>query len=247
MRRTLLGVWAHPDDEAYTTAGLMAEFRARGDRVVIVTATLGEHGTNDPETWPPARLAVRRHTELRNSLAALDVDELHLLGYEDGDCERHDGTETIAGHIARIDPDVIVTFGPDGLTGHPDHLAVSRWATDAWAATRPDADLWYVTLTPEFHRQWGPVNEQVGLFAEQPEPPCTEPAGVAHHVALRGDALDRKMAALRAHCSQTQPLIDAVGFDVYREWWRNEWFRRADRRTPAAATASAAAPQSGRG
>src|SRR4051794_33047690 len=68
-RRTLLGVWAHPDDEAYLSAGLMAEFRRRGDRVVVVTATLGEHGTADPETWPPARLAAQRHRELRNSLA----------------------------------------------------------------------------------------------------------------------------------------------------------------------------------
>ena len=47
-RRTLLGVWAHPDDEAYLSAGLMAEFRRRGDRVVVVTATLGEHGTERP-------------------------------------------------------------------------------------------------------------------------------------------------------------------------------------------------------
>src|SRR3954463_8054481 len=77
--RTLLGVWAHPDDEAYLSAGLMAAFRRRGDRVVVVTATLGELGTSDPDTWPPLQLAARRHAELRNSLAALDVDEFHLL------------------------------------------------------------------------------------------------------------------------------------------------------------------------
>src|SRR4051794_10788189 len=136
-QRTLLGVWAHPDDEAYMSAGLMAEFRRRGDRVVVVTATLGEHGTADPATWPPARLAAVRHCELRNSLAALDVDELRLLGYEDGDCERHDATAIIAGHIADIRPDLIVTFGPDGMTGHPDHRAVSRWTTDAWAMSQP--------------------------------------------------------------------------------------------------------------
>ena len=69
-RRTLLGVWAHPDDEAYLSAGLMAEFRRRGDRVVVVTATLGERGTSDPVAWPPERLAVLRERELRSSLAA---------------------------------------------------------------------------------------------------------------------------------------------------------------------------------
>jgi LmbE family N-acetylglucosaminyl deacetylase len=82
-RRTLLGVSAHPGDEAYTSAGPMATFGRRGDGVAVITATLGEHGTNDPDTWPPGRLAELRHTELRNSLAALHIDELHLAGGSD--------------------------------------------------------------------------------------------------------------------------------------------------------------------
>src|SRR5688500_12111289 len=57
---TILGVWAHPDDEAYLTAGLMALARRQGNDVVVATATLGEHGTDDPAAWPPARLADRR-------------------------------------------------------------------------------------------------------------------------------------------------------------------------------------------
>jgi LmbE family N-acetylglucosaminyl deacetylase len=58
----------------------MATFGRRGDGVAVITATLGEHGTNDPDAWPPGRLAELRHTELRNSLAALHIDELHLAG-----------------------------------------------------------------------------------------------------------------------------------------------------------------------
>ena len=156
--RTLLGVWAHPDDEAYLSAGLMHTFRQRGDRVVIVTATLGEHGTSDPESWPPRRLAARRQTELRNSLAALDVDELRLLGYEDGRCADQDGTDVVAAHIADFEPDLIVTFGPDGLTGHPDHQAVGRWTTAARALVRPSSALWYVTFTADFLQRCDHVN-----------------------------------------------------------------------------------------
>jgi LmbE family N-acetylglucosaminyl deacetylase len=230
--RTLLGVWAHPDDEAYMSAGLMAEFRRRGDRVVIVSATLGEHGTSDPMSWPPSRLAARRHAELRNSLAVLDIDEIRLLGYEDGDCRHHDGTKTIARHIAEVRPDLIVTFGPDGLTGHPDHRAVSRWATDARAAVRPNADLWYATLTPEFHQEWGAVNEQIGFWMDQSEPPCTEHADLAHHVVLDDELLDLKVASLRAHVSQTAPLIEHLGSATYRRWWATESFRSADLSTP---------------
>ena len=226
-RRTLLGVWAHPDDEAYLSAGLMAEFRRSGGRVVLVTATLGERGTDDPHTWPPARLAALRHRELRRSLAAVGVDELHLLGFEDGRCNERDGTDAIAAHIANIAPDLIVTFGPDGLTGHPDHRAVSQWTTRAWAATRPAATLWYATLSSDFHQRWGEINDQIGLWADQPDPPCDDPAELAHNVTLTDDLLDQKIAALRAHESQTRGLIDLLGHATYREWWRTESFRSA--------------------
>ena len=227
-QRTLLGVWAHPDDEAYLSAGLMAEFRHHGDRVVVVTATLGELGTSDPATWPPERLAKRRHFELCNSLAAVGVDELRLLGYADGMCDRGDGTAAIAAHIADVEPDLIVTFGPEGMTGHPDHRAISRWTTDAWASTRPSADLWYATLTPHFHERWGSLNDQIGLWADQPELPCTDVNELARHTRLPKSLLNLKMAALRAHASQTQPLIELVGDATYREWWRAESFRKAD-------------------
>ena len=138
--RTLLGVWAHPDDEAYLSAGLMAEFSRRGDRVVVVTATLGERGTSDPLAWPPEQLAPVRRAELRRSLAAVGVEEFHLLGLPDGDCEQHDATDAIAGFITVLQPDLVVTFGPDGMTGHPDHRAVSRWTTQAMDVAGPGTD-----------------------------------------------------------------------------------------------------------
>ena len=83
---TVLGVWAHPDDEAFLTAGLMAAARDNGQRVVCVTATLGERGTPDALRWPPGRLGPTRVHELRASLAALGVSEHHLLGVPDGGC-----------------------------------------------------------------------------------------------------------------------------------------------------------------
>jgi LmbE family N-acetylglucosaminyl deacetylase len=237
-RRTLLGVWAHPDDEAYTSAGLMAEFRRRGDRVVVITATLGEHGTSDPDMWPPAALAERRHAELRTSLATLGVEELHVLGYEDGSCALGDGTEAIARHIADVEPDIVVTFGPDGMTGHPDHRAVSRWTTDAWIATLPTAELWYATVTPDFHQRWGPINDQIGLWSEQPEPPSTTAADLARNTRLPDDLLDLKVAALVAHTSQTRSLIEMLGPATFREWWRTESFRQADARVSATLTST---------
>jgi LmbE family N-acetylglucosaminyl deacetylase len=225
--RTLLGVWAHPDDEAYLTAGLMLEYTSRGDRVVLLTATSGEHGTDDPVQWPPEVLARHRRRELRDSLAALGVHESHFLGLEDGTCAAADETDEIARLIREIEPDVIVTFGPDGMTGHPDHLAVSRWTTDAWATTASDAELWYATLTPEFHARWGHLNAQIGLWSGQPHPPSTRRDELRHVVSLSGARLDAKIAALLAHHSQTGPLVERVGLRAFRRWWATEVFRSA--------------------
>src|SRR3954462_9589242 len=88
---TLLGVWAHPDDEAYLSAALMAIVRHSGQRVVVVTATAGGDGTSepargDPAGGPPAVLARHRRKELAASLAAVGVHEHHWLCYEDGTC-----------------------------------------------------------------------------------------------------------------------------------------------------------------
>ena len=77
---TVLGVWAHPDDEAYLSAGLMALARDNGQRVVCVTATRGELGTPDPAAWPPDRLAAERTRELACSLAILGVTRAPMAG-----------------------------------------------------------------------------------------------------------------------------------------------------------------------
>jgi hypothetical protein len=118
---TVLGIWAHPDDEAFRSAGPMAAARDAGQRVVCVTATLGEHGTDDPQRWPPQRLARVRTHEARASLAALGVTEHHLLGVSDGTCAAQP-PDSVVRRLAQIiqSVDTILTFGPDGMSGHED-------------------------------------------------------------------------------------------------------------------------------
>jgi len=94
---TILGVWAHPDDEAYLSGGLMALARDNGQRVVCVTATRGERGTPDPVAWPPERLAEERTRELARCLSILGVEEHHWLGYRDGGCAGADHDPAVAG------------------------------------------------------------------------------------------------------------------------------------------------------
>lgn len=226
---TLLGVWAHPDDEAYLSAGLMARTVRAGGRVVVVTATAGEAGTDDPRTWPPDRLGAARLAELRRSLAVLGVHEVHHLGLPDGRCAEFDATDAIASIVGAVRPEVIVTFGPDGLTGHADHRAVSRWATAARDRASAGTDLWYATVTPEFHRRWAGPNAAARFFYPgQPDRPATPVAELVHHGRLPDELVDLKVVALAAHATQTAAVIERVGLSTYREWWREECFRAAD-------------------
>jgi LmbE family N-acetylglucosaminyl deacetylase len=147
---TILGIWAHPDDEAYLSAGLMAIARLNGQRVACVTATRGELGAPDPVAWPPDRLAVERTQELARSLGILGVTEHEWLPYRDGKCASvppADAVSRLCELIDRVRPDTVLTFGPDGLTGHDDHRTVSAWATAAFnRAAPPEARLLHATL-----------------------------------------------------------------------------------------------------
>lgn len=221
----ILGVWAHPDDEAYLSANLMAAARDAGQRVVVATATFGEHGTPDPDAWPPQRLAQVRAHELTASLAVLGVTEHHWLGFADGGCADADsaGIDAVAELIADVQPATIVTFGPDGMTGHPDHRAVSRWTTAAWRAAGCPGRLLYATVTPGFHAEWQAVNDRIGLWLYGPGP-VTDADDLALVVRADGHALDRKLVALRAQATQTSGLIETLGEDTYRRWWATEMF-----------------------
>jgi LmbE family N-acetylglucosaminyl deacetylase len=231
--RTLLGIWAHPDDEAYLSAGLMARVRDAGGRVAVVTATRGEVGTADPERWPRERLAPLRERELLESLAAVGVREHYWLGYRDGelpDVPVDDAVSRIVRLLRTIRPDTIVTFGAEGMTGHDDHRMVSRWVTEAWRRTGSTARLWYPTVTPEFHDEWGAFNDSIGLWFEGATPPLTPRNELAAEVRCTGSLLDRKYLALRAHASQTRPLEDLMGTEQFRRWWATESFVASDRR-----------------
>lgn len=228
---TVLGVWAHPDDEAFLSGGLMAAAAAAGRRVVCVTATLGEHGTADPRRWPPQRLGPVREHELRACLAALGVTEHHLLGITDGRCDAapHEAlVRRLARIIDSVAPDSIVTFGPDGMTGHEDHQTVSAWATAARAVAAPDARLLYATTTDEFVEQWEPARDVFDVFLADGLPLRTTASELAVDLRLDPATLDRKIVALRAQATQTAGLLSALGEERFRRWWSAETFVAAE-------------------
>jgi LmbE family N-acetylglucosaminyl deacetylase len=224
---TLLGIWAHPDDDAFLSAALMARARQAGERVVVATATRGEQGTAQPAAWPPDRLAAHSEQEQRRSLAALGVTEHRWLGHHDGDLpavRRSAAVEQVAAIIDEVRPDTIVTFGPDGMTGHADHRTVSSWVTRAWRDTGRTSRLWYATLTPTFHRTWGRLSEELGIWYDGAQPPTTPEEELAAQVVCDDELSDLKDQALRAHASQIDGLVALLGPDRFRSWWAVESF-----------------------
>jgi LmbE family N-acetylglucosaminyl deacetylase len=226
---TVLGVWAHPDDETYLTSGLMALARRAGNRVVCVTATRGEHGTDDPGRWPPERLARTRDHEIAAALAVLGVHEHRFVGFEDGTLPAVDparGAALVTELVAVVRPDTIVSFGPDGMTGHHDHRAIAGWVAAAWRRAR-DAGagirLLQATTTARFAAEFADLHERIPVFG--PDLPLrTDDDDLALRVDLDDELQDLKLAALRAQATQTGPLLAAVGEDRYRTWWREEAF-----------------------
>src|SRR5438552_18592538 len=115
---TVLLVWAHPDDDIYTSAGIMAASAAAGDRVVDVTATRGEGGSMDEERWPPAAMGEVREKELLRSFEVLGVTEHEFLGLPDIDMDTplpESGEARVRELMADVRPDTVLTFGPDGM------------------------------------------------------------------------------------------------------------------------------------
>ena len=185
-------------------------------------------------------LATLREAELATSLGQLGVTEHHWLPYRDGglaEVPRAEGVEAVGRRLAAARPDTIVTFGPDGLTGHEDHRTICDWTTQAWLEAGRPGRLWYVTLTPEFHQTWDDLNTEVGPWFAGSTPPVVPAGELAHTVRLTGRPARRKFAALAAHTSQTAELIRIAGPRRYQRWWSEECFVDAARHLDRVAVA----------
>jgi LmbE family N-acetylglucosaminyl deacetylase len=157
------------------------------------------------------------------------VDEHHWLGHQDGECAQVD-PEVAADQIARVldevRPQTVLTFGPDGFTGHADHRAVSHWvdlAVGRFAATprvlhavATESALWVdEALTKDF-----------GVYDEG-WPRICAPEELVIDLGLDGDTLSRKVQALLCQASQTHGLVEAVGIERFTAWVASECFAPA--------------------
>ena len=211
--RTILAVFAHPDDESLACGGTLARLSDAGARVVLVCASLGRKGAvSDPTLVPDGDLGRVRAEELRHAARVLGAAEVVILDHPDGDLRWADApafdtelTSAIRDHRA----DAVITFDDDGLYWHIDHIGIHErtWdAVEALGAAAPS--LYFVTMPKGVMRQvvdaavnagwtrpgagpWAIVPDAFGLLAKPPT-----------IVVDVGDWVPRKIAAVLCHRTQ---------------------------------------------
>jgi LmbE family N-acetylglucosaminyl deacetylase len=228
--KSLLLIFAHPDDETVFAGGVASRYQEAGARVSLCTATLGEQGkVGVPPVCTAAELGQTRRGELDAAASLIGVSTIHVLGYPDrglqsapADTVRLQLVEVI--RAAR--PQVVVTFDPNGSNLHPDHIAISRFTSDALAAA---AD-------PRWFPVVGAPHQVARLLWTLPVRPWDvvrggDPAAVAgvDFVVDVARWKDRKAAALRAHRSQhlslerillSKPDVDRLlSVEMFRQAW----------------------------
>ncbi|PUA37253.1 PIG-L family deacetylase [Paenibacillus elgii] len=160
MKKRWLFVFAHPDDESFAAGGTIAKLSGTGHEVVLACATSGCKGKSGEFQFATREeLARHREEELRSACSVLGVAELILYRYRDGELKSIDPealAERIRSTIAELKPDVVLTFPPDGVTGHPDHIAISQATEKAVAlaeAEYPEGrrPSFYYTSIPHYY------------------------------------------------------------------------------------------------
>lgn len=227
--RRLLAVLAHPDDESFTISGTLARYAAAGVHVGLLTATRGEvaRGGGDP-----VRLAALRERELRQAVRLLGVKILRILGYQDGHLARTHRAllvSRIVGALREMRPQVVITFGPDGISGHPDHVAIGEGTTEAFGLA---GQAGYTT---------GPTSgdlkphHPLRLFHIAPSPAtrqcCRKGSGEFTASGLTSVDIatfrEAKVRAMQCHASQDQPFPGDPGAEAgrlhEREYFRLVW------------------------
>jgi LmbE family N-acetylglucosaminyl deacetylase len=221
----VLSVLAHPDDESFLCAGTMARFAGEGAAVCVVSATRGEAGEiADGVEANRENLGEVREQELRNAMQELGVDDVRFLGYRDsGMAGTADNahpkalaqatTEEVASRIAAVinefRPTILITFGPEGVYLHPDHVSIhhASMAAIARAHEDPGAHRPLIMMLVSMERELflGAFREPGAMFEKVPYETLkhmgTPRDEITHRIDV-SDWLSQKRAALARHRSQ---------------------------------------------
>jgi LmbE family N-acetylglucosaminyl deacetylase len=245
--RVLMAVFAHPDDEAFGVGGTLTRCAAEGCDVYLVTATRGEAGeVSEPDLATKANLPLVREHELKCACQIYAIHPPIFLDYVDGQLPIvHQGQAV--GKLVRLvrefRPQVVVTFGPDGIYGHYDHIAVHRWATIAVdLAAAPDCfpdQLTDVCQPHQVSKVYYRVlpEKQVVEMSEEGEPAVMMDGVPFYFVGRRADEIttvidvsdymEAKLRGIRCHATQVgsqSPYSETPDEVMQQPWFQKEHF-----------------------
>ena len=199
----LLAVFAHPDDETFRPGGTLALLAQSGVNVHVLTLTHGEAGSRgEPPLCTLDELPSVRERELRCACAALGIELPRVLDYPDGHLTEADPERVIADILAiirQVRPQVLLSFGPDGLSGHPDHILVGQWAAEAFRRVEGAAAFYTVAV---------PQSLATRLEMKQVHSIPDETIALSVDVSA---VWETKLAAMRCHATQwsSSPMLSA--------------------------------------
>jgi LmbE family N-acetylglucosaminyl deacetylase len=236
--RSILAVFAHPDDESLMCGGTLARLADAGIRIILMCASRGERGSiSDPALVPDGDLGSVRVRELEEAAAVLGISDVVALDHSDGDLRWNDVPEFHADIVAAIErhrPEAVITFAENGFYWHLDHIGVHErtyTAVQSFGAGAPP--LYYVTMPKGIirrvveaaHAKSGATSSFWGIepdaFGESEMP-------VSFAVDVRR-WVPRKLAALRCHRTQMGPRNPIAWIDENEacQWLGYEYFRRS--------------------
>jgi N-acetyl-1-D-myo-inositol-2-amino-2-deoxy-alpha-D-glucopyranoside deacetylase len=209
--RTVLAVFAHPDDEALACGGTLARLAEAGARVVIVCASRGELGSvSSAALVAGGDVGAARVGELAASASVLGAAKVVQLEHPDGTLTWADALDReIADEVARQRPDAVITFDADGLYWHADHIAVHDRVTAALSPLGAEAPaLYYVSMAPGTMRAVvdaaharGGARDGGGLWGISPDAFGVATPTPTFRIDVR-PWIDRKLTAIRCHRTQ---------------------------------------------
>jgi LmbE family N-acetylglucosaminyl deacetylase len=254
--RKIVGVFAHPDDEALLAGGTIARYVAEDAEAAVLTCTGGEAGDNWDPTVDPAEISKVRRAELREACRRLGVGTVELLSYEDSGIPARGRPHSLAATpleavsnaigavLERHAPDVVITHDATGGYGHPDHVRACE-ATVLAADGLERRPLLYHAVIPvrvvdEFERAFAKAGLRAGRAAAAgadmerdvgvPDDVVTATIDVSQYVRT-------KRSAVTAHRTQmTGHVLFRLPWPALARLWSEEHFARAGA-TPGGALA----------
>ena len=231
MKRRMLLLLAHPDDETFGPGGTIAKYASEGVDVYLTTATKGQAGmVGDPPVTDREHLGEVRAAELLCAAGVLGIRKVTFLGFEDGQLV-HTPLELIlekaVEQIRWIRPHVIIGFGPDGVSRHPDHMVMSRVALEAFEASSDPSRFPHhlengiAPWAPYKLYQFEIAQEILALWNV---PLAGVPGERITTVVDTSAYVEKKVEAFGCHRTQTKDSQRILSREGYREFARRETY-----------------------